>query len=120
RAGEPQAVDPRAAERQAAEPAPGAQPIEPKARPAAAADSLRFEQALLAFDEALATAPDDRDAAAGKGLLLQKLKRHAEALAAFDRGLSFAPQDLLLLASKAPCLEAVGRFDDARAPYPPY
>jgi tetratricopeptide (TPR) repeat protein len=80
-----------------------------------ALDAGRFDEALVAFDEALAADPAHRSALSGKGLALQKLKRYDEALAAFDRGLASEPKDLLLLANKGECLEEAGRTADAAA-----
>jgi eukaryotic-like serine/threonine-protein kinase len=80
-----------------------------------ALDAGRFDEALVAFDEALAADPEHRSALNGKGLALRKLKRYDEAVAAFDRGLASEPKDLLLLANKGECLEEAGRTADAAA-----
>ncbi len=51
----------------------------------------RSESALGILDQALACAPDDRDAWWQRGIALGDLGRHAEALAAFDHFLGLQP-----------------------------
>ena len=51
-----------------------------------------IEEALAAYDRALAAAPDYAEALNNRGSVLQDLKRPAEALAAYDQALRLAPR----------------------------
>jgi protein O-GlcNAc transferase len=53
---------------------------------------LRYQDALAAYDQALALKPDYAEAQNNRGEALQQLKRHEEALAAFDRAMPAQPQ----------------------------
>ena len=46
---------------------------------------LRHDEALAAYDQALALRPDYPEALNNRGNALQELKRHEEALASFDK-----------------------------------
>ena len=49
---------------------------------------MRYDEALAAYDQALALKPDYAEALNNRGSALQQMKRHEEALASYDRALS--------------------------------
>lgn len=73
----------------------------------------RLEEALVAYDRALAYDPRSSLAWYGKGNLLLDLQRHEEAIAAFDHALASDPMLALAWYGKAVALEALGLAEDA-------
>ena len=51
----------------------------------------RHDQAVAAYDKALALKPDLPEAWLGRGNVLASLKRHDQAVAAYDRALMLKP-----------------------------
>lgn len=83
----------------------------------------RLEEALAAFDEALAASPDDIETWMSRGVVLQALSRAPQALIAYDRAVSLAeaapagPAREILpdaLSSRASLLVELGRRERAR------
>jgi tetratricopeptide (TPR) repeat protein len=73
----------------------------------------RHDEALAAFDEAIALDQAHRSAHYNRGLCLLKLKRPAEALAGFDRQLALQPQHIPALISRGNALQMLGRLEEA-------
>jgi tetratricopeptide (TPR) repeat protein len=63
----------------------------------------RYEEAIAAFDQALAIKPDDQDALNNKGNALGNLERYEEAIAAFDQALAIKPDYHNAFYNKACC-----------------
>jgi Flp pilus assembly protein TadD len=77
----------------------------------------RDADALVAFDKALALAPDNVETLNNRGNVLLKLDRRAEALAAFERALQREPRFLGAAANRGNALAQLGRIDEALAQY---
>jgi tetratricopeptide (TPR) repeat protein len=84
----------------------------------------RYDQAITAYDQALAFDGPDATVLTNKGDALFELKRYDEALAIFDEALTLDPNNTLLLAYKGDTLanlqrpaEAVAAYDQMLAPY---
>ena len=75
----------------------------------------RSDEALRAFDAALAIKPDYLEALVNRGNLLAGLNRHAAALLSFDKAIALRPAIAELWISRAAALFALGRFEDAVA-----
>ncbi len=73
----------------------------------------RLEEALVAYDRALALDPLSSLAWYGKGNLLLDLERHEEAIAAYDHALTSDPMLALAWYGKAVTFEALGLAYDA-------
>jgi tetratricopeptide (TPR) repeat protein len=79
--------------------------------------SKRFDEALAAYEKAIALKPDHPDAWYKKGLVLVMLGRHDEALAAYEKGIALKPDHPDVWFSKGMSLYALGRHDEALAAY---
>jgi tetratricopeptide (TPR) repeat protein len=77
----------------------------------------RYEEAIAAYDAALAIQPDDHDALNGKGIALGNLGRYEEAIAAYDAALAIQPDDHDALNNKGVALGNLGRYEEAIAAY---
>ncbi len=77
----------------------------------------RFEDALAAYDRALALDPDDFCAHSNRGAALLALGRFEDALAAFDRALALDPDNAAIHTNRGAALHALGRFEDALAAF---
>ena len=73
----------------------------------------RHEEALAAYDRALAAAPDYAEALNNRGIVLQDLKRPAEALEAYDQALRRAPNFAAAFNNRGSVLLELRRFGDA-------
>jgi tetratricopeptide (TPR) repeat protein len=71
----------------------------------------RPQAALAAFDAAIALAPDDAEAVAGRGFALARLNRQREAVTCFDRALELQPGCLQTRYNRALVLLALGDFE---------
>ena len=76
----------------------------------------RHDEALAAYDRALAIRPD-ADTVSNRGNVLQILARHAEALASYDRALALAPRHANALFNRGNALYALARPAEALASY---
>jgi tetratricopeptide (TPR) repeat protein len=77
----------------------------------------RFEDALAAYDQALALDPRRVPAHMGRGVALLALGRFEDALAAYDQALALDPRYALAHMSRGVALLALGRPEDALAAY---
>ena len=77
----------------------------------------RTDEALAAFDRALAIDPQDAEAHNYRGVALALLGRIDEALAAFDRALAINPQDAKAHDYRGAVLAQLGRMDEALAAF---
>lgn len=75
----------------------------------------RIEEAVAAYDEALALRPASVEAHFNRGNALQALGRHDQAVAAYDRLLVLAPADAEAFNNRAVSLAALGRHGEALA-----
>jgi predicted O-linked N-acetylglucosamine transferase (SPINDLY family) len=73
----------------------------------------RFEDALGAYEEALAAAPGDAEAARIRADLLFQLARYGDAIAAYDRALAVAPGDADSWNHRGICLAELKRREEA-------
>ena len=76
----------------------------------------RHDEALAAYDAALAIRPD-ADAFSNRGNVLQAMGRQEAALASYDRALSLAPRHADALFNRGNSLHGLARKDDALANY---
>ncbi len=85
------------------------------------ADSLlaleRLEDALQAFDTALAFDPALVDALGARGVTLARLGRSEEAIAAYEETLAHAPGEPIIWFNKGEMEFLLGRHDDAQKSY---
>ena len=77
----------------------------------------RFDEALEAYDAAIAADPQGVEAHAGRALALQRLARHAEALAGSERALALRPGHFPYVRQRADALLSLGRCEEAIAGY---
>jgi protein O-GlcNAc transferase len=73
----------------------------------------RYEDALRAWDQALAVKPDYQEILLNSGALLRKLHRHAEALGRFEQLLALKPDHTAALGNSAILLSEFKRTSDA-------
>ena len=78
-------------------------------------ESGRYEEALAAYDRALALRPDDPTAHMNRGVALEDLGRHEEALAAHDRALALRPDYPNAHMNRGAALGELGRYEEALA-----
>jgi len=72
-----------------------------------------FDEALAAYDRALALRPDHAATLANRGDVLRELRRLDDALASYDRALAARPDYAEALSDRGNVLKALGRYDDA-------
>ena len=77
----------------------------------------RPEEAVAAFDRAIALKPDYAEALVNRGVALLALKRHQDAVASFDRALGLTPRDAEALSNRATALFEIKRYEEAAAGY---
>ncbi|MGO8948352.1 MAG: tetratricopeptide repeat protein [Ktedonobacterales bacterium] len=77
----------------------------------------RDEEALSAYEKALALNPQDAVAWAGKGYVLRFLQRYEEALLAYNHALASAPDDAKNWYHKGIVLQQLERYEEALAAY---
>ncbi|HEV8643942.1 MAG TPA: tetratricopeptide repeat protein [Burkholderiales bacterium] len=75
----------------------------------------RFDEALDTMDRAVTLAPSDARTLFNRGLVLERMGRHATALADYDGALTSDPQFVPALLNRGAALMAVGRFGEAVA-----
>ena len=75
----------------------------------------RIDEALAAYDKAIALKPDHAAAHNNRGLALLRLGRAAEALASFDRATAIAPNHPDAFVNRGLVLIELGRFEAALA-----
>jgi serine/threonine protein kinase len=76
-------------------------------------DEHEFEEALLAYEHALAIDPNYSLAYIGKGIALRNLKRHNEALLANERAMQLAPSDPVAYNNKSIVLNNLERYRES-------
>lgn len=77
----------------------------------------RLDEALVAYETAIARKPDHFEAGFHRARLLQELHRPEEALAAYDNLLALKPDALQVLQNRGMALHALGRLDEALRSY---
>ena len=77
----------------------------------------QFEEAIAAYDAALALKADDHAALYNKGNALGNLGRYEEAIAAYDAALAIKSDDHEALNNKGIALGNLGRYEEAIAAY---
>jgi len=77
----------------------------------------KLEEAIAAFDQAVAIKPDDHDTLYNKGIALGKLERYVEAIAAYDQALAIKPDYHNAFYNKGNALCYLGRYEEAIAAF---
>ncbi len=77
----------------------------------------RVEEALRAYDRAIALNPEQLESHFNRGNALLRLQRQTEALAAFERAIAISPDLALAHYNRATLLGAAGRVDEAIQSY---
>ena len=77
----------------------------------------QLEDALRAYDRAIALKPDQLESHFNRGNVLLRLQRQSEALAAFERAIAISPELAMAHYNRATLLSAAGRTDEARQGY---
>jgi len=77
----------------------------------------RYEEAIAAYDQALAIKPDTHEAFYNKGNALGSLGRYEEAIAAYDQALAIKPDDHAAFNNKGNALGNLGRYEEAIAAF---
>jgi protein O-GlcNAc transferase len=77
----------------------------------------RFEDALAAYDKAIALRPDYADALYNRGITLMDLRRFEEALASYDKVIALEPGYAKALNNRGNVLQVLKRFEQAVASY---
>ncbi len=80
-------------------------------------ESGKYEEALVAYDRAIALNPTFAAAYFNKGCALDALKRYEEALTAYDRAIALNPTFALAYNNKGNTLNSLQRYDEALAAY---
>ena len=79
--------------------------------------ATRYEEALLAFDEALALRTDDPGTLMNRGATLRHLGRYEEALQAYDQSLALRPNHPDTVMNRGIALHKLGRYEEALQAY---
>jgi tetratricopeptide (TPR) repeat protein len=77
----------------------------------------RLEEALVAYDEAIADFPQDVFARSGRAEVLRSMNRPEEALVAYDEAVAHFPQDVVARNGRAEVLRSMNRLEEALAAY---
>jgi tetratricopeptide (TPR) repeat protein len=77
----------------------------------------RYEEAITAYDAALAIKPDKHEALYNKGVVLSNLGRYEEAITAYDAALAIKPDKHEALYNKGVVLSNLGRYEEAITAY---
>src|SRR6266851_1267496 len=77
----------------------------------------RYEEALLALEQAIRLDPNDVLAQNSKGAALRDLHRYEEALSAFEQSIRLNPDDALAHQGIGATLVALKRYGEALAAY---
>jgi tetratricopeptide (TPR) repeat protein len=78
---------------------------------------VRYEEALVAFDRALALDPQYPHAWNNKGVSLENLRRYQDALYAYEQAIHCDPQDGEYWRNKGDVLTGLGRAAEAQQAY---
>nr|HET6901226.1 tetratricopeptide repeat protein [Ktedonobacteraceae bacterium] len=74
----------------------------------------RYEEAIVAFDQAIRLDPNDVLAYNNKGLVLNNLKRYEEAIAAYEQAIRLDPNYAVAYNNKGLALDQLGRKSEAQ------
>ncbi|NEQ51933.1 MAG: tetratricopeptide repeat protein [Leptolyngbya sp. SIO3F4] len=77
----------------------------------------RYEDAIQAYDAALAIKPDKHEALSNKGISLDNMGRYEDAIQAYDAALAIKPDKHEALSNKGISLDNMGRYEDAIQAY---
>src|SRR5205085_445015 len=77
----------------------------------------RYEEALSAYDRALACKPGFAEAWLGRGKVFAELGRHDEALSAYDKAIAFKPELADAWCNRGDACAALRRHEEAFAAY---
>src|SRR5436309_2926163 len=73
----------------------------------------RYDEALVAYKEAIHLAPNEAKFISNKGVLLQNMRRYQEALAAFEQATQVDPYYTYAWNGKAEVLFSLKRYEEA-------
>lgn len=77
----------------------------------------RYEEAIVAYDQAIRLDPSNAAIYCNKGNALYGLKCYQEAIAAYDQALRLDPNDVLAYRNKGTALKQLGRYKEALVAY---
>lgn len=80
----------------------------------------RHQDALAAFDKAIAIRPDLVDALYNRANVLKSVQRYDDALAGYERAITLQPDHAQAFLARADTFNAIGRFPDALAAFERY
>src|SRR6266705_188048 len=80
-------------------------------------NTKRYQEALLAFEQAIQLDPNDAVICNGKGLALSKLNRYREALTAYEQSIRLNPNNADTYLNKGDALDELERYEEALAAY---
>ncbi|MEP0771233.1 tetratricopeptide repeat-containing serine protease family protein [Trichocoleus sp. ST-U1] len=76
-----------------------------------------YDDALAAYDKAIALKPDYSVAWYNRGIALRNLKRYEDAIASYDKAIALKPDDADAWTSRGIALSNLKRYEDALASY---
>jgi tetratricopeptide (TPR) repeat protein len=77
----------------------------------------RYDEAIAAYEKAIALKPDYANAHFNRGFLLKKLQRNDEALVSYNKAISFKPDHAGAHNNRGVILQAMHRYQDALDSY---
>src|SRR6266567_608147 len=80
-------------------------------------NTKRYQEALLAFEQAIQLDPNDAVICNGKGLALSKLNRYREALTAYEQSIRLNPNNADTYLNKGDALDELERYEEALVAY---
>ena len=80
-------------------------------------NTKRYQEALLAFEQAIQLDPNDAVIYNGKGLALSKLNRYGEAIIAYEQAIRLNPNNADTYFNKGNVLDELERYEEALAAY---
>jgi tetratricopeptide (TPR) repeat protein len=92
-------------------------PVVPKKAGSFYLSTKRYQEALLAYEQAIQLDPNDAVLYNGKGLALSNLNRYGEALIAYEQAIRLNPDSVNAYFNKGNILDELERYEEALAAY---
>jgi tetratricopeptide (TPR) repeat protein len=92
-------------------------PVMPKKAGSIYLNKKRYQEALLAYEQAIQLDPNDAVLYNGKGLALSNLNRYGEALIAYEQAIRLNPNNADAYFNKGDALSGLERYEEALAAY---